>query len=185
MNSKVVKFSLEIKSYFSILTFCLFQNKYSVFWLIASCRLQIFQSFKQETTGSSRSVLAYDAQDLASFHFKINVLQSPNVVTFAFGASVVGVTYFEIGVFLAPHLVPPTVQVVTERACSYLSEAVLFGDVFGFEDDVFQGTRLEVRSLKLFKGLMLADWYCHWNWYCHCFFSSKALRHKVILFFLI
>jgi hypothetical protein len=43
---------------------------------------------------------------------------------------------------------PPAVEVVTQRASSYLSEAVLFRDVFGFEDDVFQGTRLEVRSGK-------------------------------------
>ena len=33
---------------------------------------------------------------------------------------------------------PPAVQVVTQRASAYLSEAVLFGDIFGFEDNVFQ-----------------------------------------------
>ena len=33
---------------------------------------------------------------------------------------------------------PPAVQVMAERAGSYLAQAVLLGDVFGFEDDVFQ-----------------------------------------------
>ncbi len=56
---------------------------------------------------------------------------------------------------------PPTVQVVAERARAYLPEAVLFGDVFGFEDNVFQGTRVEVRGTRLevvskFKGLRFA-----------------------------
>ena len=32
---------------------------------------------------------------------------------------------------------PPAVEVMAERAGSYLAEAVLLGDVFGFEDDVF------------------------------------------------
>jgi hypothetical protein len=45
---------------------------------------------------------------------------------------------------------------VTECSCPHLPKAVLFGDVFGFEDDVFQ---------------------------LGCFFATKALRHKVILFF--
>jgi hypothetical protein len=55
-----------------------------------------------------------------------------------FASSQARVAYFEVGIFLAPDFVPPAVQVVTERARPYLPEAVLFGDVFGFEDDVFQ-----------------------------------------------
>jgi hypothetical protein len=34
---------------------------------------------------------------------------------------------------------PPTVEVVAECASAYLTKAVLFRDVFGFEDNVFQG----------------------------------------------
>ena len=63
-------------------------------------------------------------------------MQSPNIVAFAFGAAVVGIANFQIRIFFAPDLMPPTVQVVTQRASAYLPKAVLFRDVFGFEDNV-------------------------------------------------
>jgi hypothetical protein len=55
------------------------------------------------------------------------------------GTSVVSIAYFEIRVFFAPYFMPPAVDVMTERAGTHLPEAVLLGDVFGFENNVFQG----------------------------------------------
>ena len=88
----------------------------------------LFQSFKI----LNRSILAYNTQNFAPFHFKINVLQCPNIVAFAFGTSVIGIANLKIRIFFAPQQMPPTIEVVTERASSLLPEAVLFRDVFGF-----------------------------------------------------
>ena len=65
----------------------------------------------------------FDAQNFASFYFKIEVLQCPNIIAFAFGAAVISIANFEIRIFFTPYLLPPAVQVVTEHASSYLSEA--------------------------------------------------------------
>ena len=79
----------------------------------------------------------FDAQDFATLHFKINVLEYPNIVARAFGASVVRMLRqfassgrlfldrdFPCRALGAPERAFGTVQVVTQRARSYLPEAV-------------------------------------------------------------
>ena len=72
------------------------------------------QQFKERALAGS--VSADDAYDVTLFHFKIDVLESPDVFAFAFVRAVVYFAYFEVGVFAAQHLcLPESVQIVAER----------------------------------------------------------------------
>ena len=60
-------------------------------------------------------ILSNNAQHFTSLHLKINVLQGPNIIRRSFRCSVISFSNSQIRIFFPSYLVPPAVQVVTER----------------------------------------------------------------------
>ncbi len=82
------------------------------------------------------AVLADDAEHFAFLYFEVDVAQGPDVFAAAAAGAVVGFADLQVGVFLAAYAVPPAVEVVGDGTGADLAEAVLFGEVFYFDDGI-------------------------------------------------
>ena len=71
--------------------------------------------------------------NVALLHLEVDVAESPDILAFAFGGTVVHFAYLQIGVFFAEHIDgPPTFEVVVECTCGYKTKTVLLGDIIEF-----------------------------------------------------
>ena len=84
------------------------------------------------------TVLADDADDVALLDLERDVLQGPDIVAMALGASVVHLANLQVGV-LAAHNggLPPAIEVVLEGSGADKAEAVLLADIVEFSSYVF------------------------------------------------
>jgi hypothetical protein len=69
----------------------------------------------------SGTVSAYNSNGSTLFNVKINVLQRPYIFTVSLCATIVSLANFEVGVFLATQLVPPSVKVMRKGTCTNFS----------------------------------------------------------------